>query len=145
MAEPNDDEALRAKLDALKGALDRRNSEKRAKEAGGPTDSERAATNSAISMAFSAAGEFAGAIVGGGLIGWLIDRALGTKPAFLIAFFLLGAAAGVWNVVRLTSPKAHHEDRDSRLSGGAAPDKDGRRSAPTAGLGAPPGAEDDED
>jgi F0F1-type ATP synthase assembly protein I len=133
MAEPDDDQALRAKLDALKGALDRRNAEKRAKEAGGPTDSERAATNSAISMAFSAAGEFAGAIVGGGLIGWLI------------AFFLLGAAAGVWNVVRLTSPKAHLGDRDSRLSGGAAPDKDGRRSAPAARNEALSGADDDED
>ena len=63
MAEPDDDQALRAKLDALKAALARRSAEKRAKEAGGPTNSERAATASAISMAFSAAGEFAGAIV----------------------------------------------------------------------------------
>jgi ATP synthase protein I len=145
MAEPDDDEALRAKLDALRAALDRRNAEKRAKEAVGPSDSQRAATNSAISMALSAAGEFAGAIVGGGLIGWLIDRVLGTKPAFLIAFFLLGAAAGVWSVVRLTSPKAHKKDSDSRLSDSAAPDKDGRRSAPAAGGEAPSGADDDED
>ena len=36
--------------------------------------------------------------VGGGLlIGWGLDRWLGTRPLFLILFFLLGAAAGVLN------------------------------------------------
>ncbi len=145
MTEPDDDEALRAKLDALKGALDRRSAEKRASEAGGPSDSQRAATASAISMGLSAAGEFAASIAVGGLIGWQVDRALGTKPAFLIAFFLLGAAAGVWNVIRVTSPKGPQKDRNSRLSGGATPDKDGRRSASTAGNEAPGGADDDED
>jgi ATP synthase protein I len=38
-------------------------------------------------------------VVGGG-IGWLLDRWLGTSPAFLIVFFLLGAAAGTLNVFR---------------------------------------------
>ncbi len=51
MAEPEDDHALRAKLDALRGALDRRGAEKRAGEARVPSESERAATASAISMA----------------------------------------------------------------------------------------------
>ena len=145
MAEPDDDQALRAKLDALKAALAERSADRRAKEPGGPSESERAATASAISMGFRAAGEFAGAIVVGGLIGWLIDRGLGTKPAFLIAFFLIGAAAGVWNVIRATSPKALPDDRNSRLSDAHTPDKDVRRSAPAAGAGAPGGADDDED
>jgi len=43
-------------------------------------------------------------IVGAG-IGWVLDRALHTNPAFLIVFFLIGVAAGIWNVIRLTSPK----------------------------------------
>jgi ATP synthase protein I len=38
-------------------------------------------------------------------IGWVLDRALGTNPALLIVFFLIGVAAGIWNVIRLTSPK----------------------------------------
>ncbi len=39
--------------------------------------------------------------VGGGvLIGWALDRWLGTGPLFLILFFLLGAAAGVLNCWR---------------------------------------------
>jgi ATP synthase protein I len=46
----------------------------------------------------------AGLIVGGGL-GWGVDWLLGhfgfhTRPVFLILFFVLGAAAGIRNVVR---------------------------------------------
>ena len=36
----------------------------------------------------------------GTLIGWALDRWLGTMPLFLIVFFLLGAAAGVLNAYR---------------------------------------------
>jgi ATP synthase protein I len=38
-------------------------------------------------------------IVGGG-IGYGIDWLAGTKPIFLIVFFVLGAAAGIRNVLR---------------------------------------------
>jgi ATP synthase protein I len=145
MGEPDDDETLRAKLDALKGALERRSAERRASEAGGPTDAQRAATASAISMGMRAGGEFVAAILGGALIGWGLDLWLGTRPAFLIVFFLLGAAAGVVNVIRATSPKGPIDDRNSRLSGGAAPDKDGRRSASAAGNEAPGGPNDDDE
>lgn len=46
----------------------------------------------------------AGLVVGGGL-GWGIDWLFGhfgfhTKPVFLIVFFMLGAAAGIRNVMR---------------------------------------------
>jgi ATP synthase protein I len=36
----------------------------------------------------------------GTLIGWALDRWLGTAPLFLIVFFMLGAAAGVLNAYR---------------------------------------------
>jgi len=41
----------------------------------------------------------AGLVVGGG-IGWFLDRWLDTKPAMLLIFFALGAAAGMLNVIR---------------------------------------------
>jgi len=41
----------------------------------------------------------AGLVVGGG-IGWFLDRWLGTRPAMLLIFFALGAAAGMLNVIR---------------------------------------------
>ena len=59
-----------------------------------------------MSLGLRAGSEFVSAVIVGLGIGWVLDRALGTNPAFLIVFFLLGVAAGVWNVIRLTSPKA---------------------------------------
>ncbi|ACV75147.1 ATP synthase FoF1 assembly protein I [Zymomonas mobilis subsp. mobilis ZM4 = ATCC 31821] len=39
---------------------------------------------------------------GGGLIGWLFDRLIGTKPIFLIIFLLLGVCIAFRNVVRIS-------------------------------------------
>lgn len=44
--------------------------------------------------------ELAAGLLVGGAIGWGLDSWLGTSPAMLIAFFLLGAAAGMYNVIR---------------------------------------------
>lgn len=143
MSQRDDEEALRAKLAALKGALAERKAQKRASEAGAPQESPE--TSAAISMGFRAASEFAAAIIVGVAIGWRLDVWLRTKPAFLIVFFLLGAAAGIWNVIRVTTPKSPPKDRNSRLSDAHAPDKDVRHSAPAAETGAQNRAEDDED
>jgi ATP synthase protein I len=40
------------------------------------------------------------AIAFGGGLGWLLDRWLGTRPIFLVVMFVLGAAAGILNVMR---------------------------------------------
>ncbi len=40
-----------------------------------------------------------GLVIGTGL-GWLLDRWLGTSPWLLVTFFILGAAAGLNNVMR---------------------------------------------
>ena len=47
--------------------------------------------------------ELVSALVVGVAIGYLLDRWLGTKPWLLILFFVLGSAAGLLNVFRLTS------------------------------------------
>ncbi|MDX2204859.1 MAG: AtpZ/AtpI family protein [Hyphomicrobiaceae bacterium] len=44
--------------------------------------------------------ELVAAIIVGGLIGWGLDWLLGTKPWLFLAFFLLGFAAGVLNVLK---------------------------------------------
>ena len=46
------------------------------------------------------AAELVAAVVVGGAIGWGLDRVLGSRPWLFLAFFLLGFAAGVVNVVR---------------------------------------------
>ena len=83
-----------------------------------------------MSLGMRAGSEFVSAIVVGAGIGWALDRGLGTNPAFLIVFFFIGVAAGVWNVIRLTSPKDGGQGHDSRLSSAEAADKGLRRSAP---------------
>ena len=57
------------------------------------------------SIAFRFATELVAALVVGGGLGWGIDWLCGrfgfhTRPAFLIVFFVLGAAAGIRNVMR---------------------------------------------
>lgn len=55
---------------------------------------------SSASIAFRFSTEMvAGLIVGGG-IGYGIDWLAGTGPLFLIVFVILGAAAGILNVIR---------------------------------------------
>lgn len=41
----------------------------------------------------------------GGLIGWFLDRWLGTVPLFTIVFVFVGVASGVRNALRLTKPR----------------------------------------
>jgi ATP synthase protein I len=137
----NDAEALRARLGRLSGELRSRAAPPPAPEPKRETPSDNA--GSAMSLGLRAGSEFVSAVIVGLGIGWALDRVLGTNPAFLIVFFMLGVAAAVWNVIRLTN---------SPLSRTDSPDKDVRRPASGAGSdaslggrGAAGGADDDED
>jgi len=155
MAEDHEDR-LRSDLDRLKASLSKAR-EGRRDEARTRTETSGARGDSGMSLGMRAGSEFITAVVLGAAIGWGIDRLIGTNPAFLIAFFFLGVAAGVWSVIRLTSPKGGGAERDSRLSPSNAADKGLRRAAPaepdaSRRLGASPGAnepsggaDDDED
>ena len=145
-----DAEALRARLSRLRGELKGRAAPPPAPEPKRETRPD--GVGSAMSLGMRAGSEFVSAVIVGLGIGWVFDRGLGTKPAFLIVFFFIGVAAGVWNVIRLTSPKGASPGRDSPLSPTDSPDKDVRRSASGAerdaslgGRGAAGGADDDED
>ena len=50
--------------------------------------------------------ELVSALVVGLVIGWMLDRWLGTKPWLLMLFVVLGVAAGVMNVVRVFMPRS---------------------------------------
>jgi ATP synthase protein I len=99
-----DDEAaaLRARLNRLSGELKGRAAPPPAAQKPEPQSSP---AGSAMSLGLRAGSEFVSAVVIGLGIGWVLDRTLHTNPAFLIVFFLIGVAAGIWNVIRLTSPK----------------------------------------
>ncbi len=157
MAE-DDDERLRSSLDRLKSSLSQARETHRGDARPQAQTPGAARGDSGISLGMRAGSEFISAIVVGAGLGWALDHLLGTNPAFLILFFFLGVAAGVWNVVRLTSPKGGGSKLDSSLSHTHAADKGLRRSAPAAepdasrGRGASRGAnepsggaDDDED
>lgn len=98
-----DDEGLRARLNTLSSALDAQNeADKRAEaEKREPVRILPGSIGNAMSLAVRVLSEFVAAVLVGAVIGWWIDRTVGTTPAFLIVFLLMGAAAGFWNVYRI--------------------------------------------
>jgi ATP synthase protein I len=54
-------------------------------------------------MAYAAAFSLFASVVSGLIAGWLLDRWLGTSPWLLVAGIVLGAAAGFYELVRITS------------------------------------------
>jgi ATP synthase protein I len=55
---------------------------------------------SAFARGMRLSAELVGGVVIGFILGWLLDRWLGTSPLGLIVFLLLGFVAGVLNVMR---------------------------------------------
>ena len=53
-----------------------------------------------LGIAFRFATELVAALVVGGALGWGIDWLFGTRPVFIVVMFVLGAAAGIRNVMR---------------------------------------------
>jgi ATP synthase protein I len=62
---------------------------------------EATARGNAMGTAFKISSELVVGLFVGGLIGWQLDKWFDTSPVFLLIFFLLGAAAGIWNVIRV--------------------------------------------
>jgi ATP synthase protein I len=104
------DADLARRLDRLSRELD---AGKRERE-----EAERPSrTNSAdLAYAFRLASEFVAGVLVGAALGWGLDRVAGTSPWGLIVLLLLGFAAGVLNVVRVSS----------RMTGGGSQGGNGR-------------------
>jgi ATP synthase protein I len=101
MAE-DDDNRLSRLRESLARARTTREAEQPSPSANAP---QAPRGDSGASLAMRAGSEFVSAILVGAAIGWGLDRLFGTKPLLLIVFFFVGVAAGVLNVIRLTSPK----------------------------------------
>jgi ATP synthase protein I len=54
----------------------------------------------AMGQALRLATELVAGVAVGGFIGWALDRWLGTAPLLMVVFLILGAAAGILNVIR---------------------------------------------
>ncbi|URW76001.1 AtpZ/AtpI family protein [Sphingomonas donggukensis] len=50
--------------------------------------------------------ELIGGMVGGALVGWVLDRFLGTSPWLLLGLLFLGIAAAFRNIIRISSGRS---------------------------------------
>ncbi len=64
-------------------------------------DEEVRRRGSSLSVAYRLAVEMVAAVAVGTGIGWLLDEWAGTRPWLMVAFIVLGFAAGIMNVYRL--------------------------------------------
>lgn len=96
-----EDEALKARLERLKGALEERR--RREPRRGDAEDVSASSTGRALNLGMRVLSEFVAGIIVGGGIGLLLDRWLSTAPIFLIVFVAIGTATGFWNVYRLAA------------------------------------------
>jgi ATP synthase protein I len=66
-------------------------------------DEEKGEVNRKSGLAYAAALSLFAAVVSGLIAGWLLDRWLGTGPWLLVVGIVLGAAAGFYEFIRITS------------------------------------------
>ncbi|MEQ1696087.1 MAG: AtpZ/AtpI family protein [Hyphomicrobiaceae bacterium] len=117
---PQEREAFKQRADELGKRLDAAKSHSTSLPKANPSPSSNAANGNAMGKALRISTELVGGVIVGAGLGWLIDKALGTFPAFFIVLFLLGAAAGMVNIVRAgtamktgaSNPKAGPAVRD---------------------------------
>src|SRR5580700_11260261 len=107
MSEPDRGDPLRELGERLARA---RRTERRSSSGGSKEDS--GFPQGAFALALRVAVELVAALLVAGLIGWAIDRWLGTRPWGLIVFFFVGAAAGMLNVYRAVARSDLMKDDD---------------------------------
>jgi ATP synthase protein I len=66
-------------------------------------EDEKEDSNRKGGIAYAAALSLFAGVVSGLLLGWLLDRWLGTKPWLLVAGVTLGSIAGFYEFIRATS------------------------------------------
>jgi ATP synthase protein I len=71
-----------------------------ARAQGKPTSEPEPAERSSMGPGLQAGIDVVAGVMGGLLIGWALDRWLGTSPVLLVIFLFLGAAAGTRNAFR---------------------------------------------
>ena len=65
-----------------------------------PASSQARDRGAAMGEALKLAAEMIAGVAVGGFVGWAFDRWLGTAPILMVVFLILGAAAGILNVIR---------------------------------------------
>ena len=66
-------------------------------------EEDKQETNRRSGIAYAAAFSLFASVVAGLIVGWLLDRWLGTRPWLLVAGVVLGSAAGFYELIRSTA------------------------------------------
>ncbi len=94
--------------DALKDLQDRIADQKR--QAGMidtvQQDTQPTAEATNMQVGIKAGTEFVGSLLGGGLLGWLIDGWVNSAPIGMIVGIFVGVVVAFWNLYKLTLPPA---------------------------------------
>jgi len=91
----------RAALEQRSNELGRKLDAARQTGEGGRGKGARKGQGEAMGRALRLSAELIAGVIAGGAIGWYLDKLMGNqKPFMFILFFLLGAAAGMINVIR---------------------------------------------
>jgi len=88
-----DAEGIRGRLDTLEERI----AAARVRHAPPPEPQARGA---ALGQALRLSTELIAGVAVGGFIGWALDRFFGSAPFLMVVFLLLGATAGIFNVVK---------------------------------------------
>jgi ATP synthase protein I len=100
MAEDENEEAPKLPPDARFESLDERLERAQQEEAKRTTRGQPDENYRTGQLVLS---QLVGAPLGGGIVGWLLDRWVGTKPWLMLVMLFLGFAVGIWNVIRISS------------------------------------------
>ncbi|MDG1438974.1 MAG: AtpZ/AtpI family protein [Emcibacteraceae bacterium] len=104
------------KSDEMKATLDELNTRvSAAREANKPKPSRGFKEVSTYGIATRLVAELIAGILVGVLFGWYLDQWLDTKPWLMILLIVIGAAAGIMNVMRAAkqlAPKFTHNEED---------------------------------
>jgi ATP synthase protein I len=87
-------EAIKRRLHDLEGKV------RDARARHEPASSQAQDRGSAMGEALKLATEMIAGVAVGGFIGLALDRLFGTAPILMVVFLILGAAAGILNVIR---------------------------------------------
>jgi ATP synthase protein I len=97
--EQKNDTEMRSRLDALKAAIDKSQVAEKVSVNTRQVEGDKGLKG--IAAGLRVMSEMVAGVLVGAAIGYGIDSYFGTKPWFLLAFLLLGTAAGFRNVYRL--------------------------------------------
>jgi ATP synthase protein I len=109
MAEDDTDEVPKLPPDARLGSLDERLDRLQREE---DRRTAKAQGDSSGNAARLVVNQLIGGPLGGAIVGWLLDRWLGTAPWLMLGLMFTGFAGGVFNVFRISSKHAGSDRRE---------------------------------